>query len=174
MKRLKNSILFTLLCVFNSACQSTGGYKIKTFHIENQDFQVVQVSPSRIRQECLFLNAEEEGKWRHQYLMLLLNDKNEAIEIAHPHNMDIDSCREQIVHVEKILRIANQAFLCARDSLKKKSAVGGSWQDQADFGPLGIHPVKYDSLTFDTICNSEKCYGDNSAYTYTCPGFTKQ
>ncbi len=174
MKHLKNSIIFSLLCTFNSGCQSTGSYKIKTYHIKNQDFQVIQVSSNRIRQECLFLNAEDEGKWRHQYLMFVLNDENEAMEIAHPHNMDIESCQEQIVQVEKILRAANRTILCARESLKQKSSAGGSWQDKADFGYLGVHAVKYDSLTFDTICDSKKCYGDNSAYTYTCPGFIKQ
>ena len=107
--------------------------------------------------------------------MFILNDKNEALEVAHAHNMGIESCREHIAGVEKILRSAPNVSICARGGLKKKSSNDNvSWEDKADFGPLGIHKVEYETLTFDTMCNSKSCYGDNSAYTYTCPGFVKQ
>ena len=106
--------------------------------------------------------------------MFILSSKSEVLEIADPLNMDKESCQEQIVRIEKILKSESGLKLCARDGLKNKVANVGSWQDTADFGSLGVHKVKYESLTFDSICNSKKCYGDNSAYTYTCPGFVKK
>lgn len=175
MTNLKNRIVAVLICIFIFGCQSTGNYKIQTVRIKSLDFQVIKVSSNRISQRCIFLDAEAENSWRHQYLMFVLNDKNEALEVAHAHNMDIENCREHIGGVEKILKSAPIVNICARDGLKKKNSSDDfSWEDKADFGHLGIHKVDYKSLTFDTICNSKKCFGDNSAYTYTCPGFVKQ
>lgn len=175
MVNLKNSIVATLICIFNFGCQSNGNYKIQTAHIESLDFQVIKVSSNRISQKCIFLDAEAENSWRHQYLMFILNDKNEALEVAHAHNMGIESCREHVAGVEKILKSGPIVSICSRGGLiNKGSSDDVSWEDKADFGRLGIHKVEYKSLTFDTICNSKKCFGDNSAYTYTCPGFVKQ
>lgn len=175
MINLKNSFTAALICIFNFGCHSTGNYKIQTVHIKSLEFQVIKVSSNRISQRCLFLDAEAENNWRHQYLLFVLNDKNEALEIAHAHNTDIESCKKHIVGVEKILKSDSHINLCVRDELKrKKSSDDVSWEDKADFGPLGVQKVRYRTLTLDTICNSNKCYGDNSAYTYTCPGFVKQ
>ncbi len=171
--RLGKSLVM-LSCLFISACQTVGGFKIQSYNNDGIELQVIQVSPNRIRQQCLFLNAEGDGRWRHQYLMFILSGKSEVLEIADPLNMDKESCQEQIVRIEKILKSESGLKLCARDGLKKKVANVGSWQDTADFDSLGVHKVKYESLTFDSICNSKKCYGDNSAYTYTCPGFVKK
>jgi len=171
---LKNKVIVALLYTFNLGCQSAGVYKIQTYRIKDLDFQVIQVSSNRIQQKCLFLNAEEGNEWRHQYLMFILSNKNEVLEIAAPHNTDKESCREKIAAIEKMLQFKSEIRMCARDGLKQKNAREGSWEEVADFGSLGAHKVKYESLTFDSICHSRKCYGDNSAYTYTCPGFVKQ
>ncbi|OYZ13509.1 MAG: hypothetical protein B7Y39_17505 [Bdellovibrio sp. 28-41-41] len=174
MLSLGNKNFLAFFCIFVFGCQSTKKFQIKTFHIENQELHTLNVASNRIKQECLFLDAEAENKWRHQYLMFALSDNDQVFEIAHSINMDKDSCQEQITKIEKILKSEPYAKLCVRDNLKKKDSTSGSWEEKVDFSSLGTHPVSYDSLTFDTICNSKKCYGDNSAWTYTCPGFVKQ
>jgi len=172
MLNLKNRMAFILPCILSLGCQSR--YKIETYHIEDQEFHVIQIPVNRVKQQCLFLNAEDEGKWRHQYLMLVLNANNDTMEITDPLNMDIESCKKQILEIEKIMKVESIVNLCVRGPLKMNTTHDGSWLDTVDFGFLGVHHVRYESLTFDTICNSKKCYGDNSAYTYTCPGFTKK
>lgn len=172
--RLKNKVIVVLLCIFNLGCQSASVYKIQTYRIKDLDFQVIQISPDRIQQKCLFLNAEEGNEWRHQYLMFILGNRNEVLEIAAPHNTDKESCQEKIAAIKKMLRFESKIRVCVRDGLKQKTAKDGSWEEAADFGSKGVHKISHASMSFDTICNSRECYGDNSAYTYTCPGFVKQ
>lgn len=167
-------VVIFIVCLYLSACQTVDKYKIQSHDIDGIELQVVRVSSERIRQKCLFLNAEEGNEWRHQYLIFILGDKNDVLEIAAPHNTDQKSCLEQILQIEKILRFESEVKMCVRGGLKNKTAREGSWEETVDFGPRGIHKINHESLTLDTICNSKNCYGDNSAYTYTCPGFIKQ
>lgn len=173
MEYLKNRILLILFCIFASGCLSTKAFDIRTEHIEGLNFQIIDVASNRVRQECIFLDAEAENNWRHQYLMFVLNDRNQVLEIAYDINMDKESCREQIAEVQKILKTDPYVKLCARDELKEKTSEKGSWEDKVEFRSFGVHQVHFESLTFDSICNSKTCYGDNSAWTYTCPGFPK-
>jgi hypothetical protein len=78
MPRLKSSSIMLLMSLFITGCQSAPIFKIETFHTNVDDLHVIQVRSERIIQKCLFLNAEAENNWRHQYFMYVLNDKNEA------------------------------------------------------------------------------------------------
>ncbi len=172
MKHLKNSLVVLTLCLFIGGCQSTPFFGIKTFHTESDDLHVIQVHPNRLRQKCLFLNAEAENNWRHQYLMHILNHKNEVLEIMGSTNQDKDTCYSQIQKIDKVLQSEGQVRICARDKLKIIQAT----QEQKSiiqFEQLGNHKPTYEARTFDSICSSKKCVGDNSAWVKTCPGFVK-
>lgn len=172
MLNLKSSLI--LLYIFICACQSTRSFELKTFHTSVDDLHVIEVSSSRVRQKCLFLNAEAENQWRHQYVMHVLDENNNALEIIHPINQDKDSCHEQMLAIEKLLGSESKVRLCVRDSLKKKSL--GALRDRerfVQFGSLGTHRIAYETLTLDSICGSKKCVGNNSAWVNTCPGFVK-
>jgi hypothetical protein len=106
--------------------------------------------------------------------MYVLNDKNEVIEIMQATNQDKDSCYSQMSKIEKILQSELEVRVCARDKLQKSFNNPKNQGELVKFGLLGDHRVAYEALTFDTICNSKKCVGDNSAWVDTCPGFSKQ
>lgn len=171
MLNLKSSLL--LLCIFICACQSTRTFSLKTFHTSIDELHVVEVSSDRVQQECLFLNAETENNWRHQYLLHILDGKNEVLEIMHPINQDKESCQKQLQAVEKLLQSESKVRLCIRDDLKKRKRDVESHDRLVQFGSLGAHRVAYETLTLDSICGSKKCIGDNAAWTNTCPGFVK-
>ena len=167
-----NSILLLLLC-FVSACQSAKVFELKTFHTSADDLHVIHVNSNRLRQKCLFLDAEAENNWRHQYLMYILDDQNEVLEIMESINQDIDSCNSQVHQIEKLLQSEPQVKVCVRNTLAKNTKDSWSRHEPIQFGSLGSHRVSYGTLTLDSVCSSNKCYGDNSAWVNTCPGFTK-
>lgn len=172
MPNLKNNLL--LLCIFIHGCQSTTpNFNLKTFHSKADDLHVIEVNSDRIRQKCLFFNAEAENNWRHQYLMYVLNDKNEALEIMQPTNQDKDTCYNQIREIKKILQSELRVKLCIRDELKKQSSGSENQVNPIQFGILGTHDVVYQTLTLDSVCNSKKCIRNNDIWIHTCPGFLK-
>ncbi len=172
MRRLKNRFIVLSLYLFIAGCQSAPVFNIETFHTKADDLHVIQVSSNRVRQNCLFFNAEAENNWRHQYFMYILNDKNEVLEIMQSTHQDKDTCSSQEHRIEKILQSGSQVKICARDELKN---VQNTQEQKAliQFGPLGRHKVNYEALTLDTICNSKKCLSNNEAWVNTCPGFVK-
>jgi hypothetical protein len=102
MWNLRSKLVLSSL--FICACQSTNHFNLVTFHTGDGDLHVIEVKSNRVRQECLFLNAEAENIWRHQYLMYVLNDKNEILEIMQPTHQDKDSCNTRAREIEKLLR----------------------------------------------------------------------
>jgi hypothetical protein len=178
MQTLRSNLILLTLCFYISACQTTKVFNLKTFPAAKQsnlsDLHVIYVNSDRVRQKCLFFDAEAENNWRHQYLMYVLNDKNEVLEIMQPTNQDKDSCYSQIRTIEKILQTEAQVNICARDELKNTNQDPQSQEESIPFGPLGNHKVTYESLTLDSVCNSKKCLSSNEMWVNTCPGFTKQ
>lgn len=178
MLSLKNSSFLLSLCFFVSACQSTKAFNIKTFHEVNQDsthdLHIIQVGSSRVQQKCLFFDAEAENKWRHQYFMYILNDKNEALEIMQPTNQDKASCYSQIYKIERVLQSEQRVTLCVRDELKRNIQDLKDQDELIQFGSLGNHKIAYEALTLDSVCNSKECFSNNDIWVNTCPGFVKQ
>lgn len=86
--------------------------------------------------------------------------------------MDTYTCEAQVEAIEKILKAEPQVKICVRDQLRR-SQVPDAQKELISFGSLGRHKLTQEGLTFDTICNSKKCVGDNSAWVDTCPGFVK-
>lgn len=176
MNLKSNSFLF-FLCLFISACQSTGAFHLKTFPGAKQDkahnLHIIQVNSDRVRQNCFFLNAEAENNWRHQYFMYILNDKNEVLEIMQPTHLDKDSCDSQFHKIEKLLRSDSKVSVCVRDELKKYIQNSENQKEGIQFGSLGNHQVNYNPLTLDSVCNSKKCFSNNEVWVNTCPGFVK-
>ncbi len=105
--------------------------------------------------------------------MYVLSDKHEVLEIMESTHIDGDSCRSQFRAVEKILNAEPRAKICVREELRK-SQYPETQKELVPFGRLGQHKVTHEGLTFDSICNSKKCVGDNSAWVDTCPGFEKR
>ena len=133
------------------------------------DLHIIKTQPDRIIQECLFLDAEAENKWRHQYSMYILNDKNEVIPVTYSIHLEKSVCLEHSKKVEKILKNTSEVTLCLRD----KFTIDPNNSEKQDFGKLGQHQIKYEYLTFDSICNSKECYSVSDTFTTTCPGFKK-
>jgi hypothetical protein len=173
MQNLKNSLFLLFFGFLISACQSKPTFRFESFRDANEDLHIIRVNSDRVQQKCLFMNAEGDNNWRHQYFMYVLNDKSEVLEIMESTHIDGDSCRSQFDAIENMLKAAGQVKVCVRNEVKMKS-LSGAQKELVSFGPLGQHSVTQDGLTFDTICNSKKCVGDNSAWVKTCPGFPKQ
>ena len=79
MEYLKNSLLLiALMCL---SCVTKKTFDITSTNGKNgsENFHVVTTSSSHIMQECVFLNAEDENRWRHQYVMYVLNDQKEIL-----------------------------------------------------------------------------------------------
>ena len=168
MKNLKNKFITFAVLPLTIGCQS-----LRVFQIDNfDDLHVITTKVNRVNQKCVFLDAEAENKWRHQYVMYLLDDKNQVVEVLQSTHMDKDSCYSQMNEIQKVLKKDSVARVCARDNLKQRE-ISDSPGDLISFGSLGSHKVSYKPLTFDSICNSKKCVGDNSAWIKTCPGFVK-
>ena len=173
MQNLKNSTIVLSLCLFITGCKSAPVFNIETFHTKADDLHVIQVRSNRVQQKCLFLNAEAENNWRHQYFMYVLNDKNEVLEIMGSTNQDRDTCHSQAQNIDEILRSESQVKICARDELKLDIQNPIGQTAPIPFDVLGNHKVTYEALTLDSICNSKKCVSNNSFWVNTCPGFTK-
>ncbi|MBX3020265.1 MAG: hypothetical protein KF799_01205 [Bdellovibrionales bacterium] len=133
------------------------------------DLHIIDVRSNRVRQECLFLGAEAENSWRHQYLMYILNDKNEVLEIMQPTNQDKEACYSQIRAAEEILRDDPRVKVCVRDRLQETK--DKAKKPLIEFGSFGTHKVAYEALTLDSVCNSKKCLRNNDIWVNTCPGF---
>ena len=173
MRHLKSNSMVLLLCVLVAGCQSAPIFNLKTFHTNGDDLHVIFVNSDRVQQKCLFFDAEAENNWRHQYLMYILSDKNEALEIMQSTNQDKDTCKAQVKAVEKILQSEPQVKLCVRGELKPSPQDPKIQNKPIQFGRLGDHKISYESLTLDSICNSRKCFSNNSVWVNTCPGFVK-
>lgn len=173
MRHLKGSSIILSLLFFIAGCQSAQVFNINTFHTNGEDLHVISVNSDRVRQKCLFFNAEAENNWRHQYFLYILNDKNEVLEFMQSTNQDKTTCESQVNRIEKILQSEPQVRLCVRSELKKKPQSSEIQNEVIHFGSLGDHGVSYESLTLDSICNSKKCVSNNSVWVNTCPGFVK-
>jgi hypothetical protein len=171
MRSLKeNSLLFLILLVLISGCQSTPSFKMTT--LEREELHIIETNSNRVIQECYFMNAEKENNWRHQYSLNMLNEKNEVISAFYPTNQGKKECLEHLKKVEKILKNQSRVRLCVRDRLKKMID-DHSDPEVHDFKTLGKHESPYYALTFDTICNSKECYSISDTWTYTCPVFKR-
>lgn len=171
MKNLKrNNYLFSIFLILLCSCQSTQKFKMTT--LEKKELNIIDVDTNRIIQECYFMNAERENKWRHQYILNILNEKNEVIPVHYPTNQGKPECLAHLKKVEKILKKERRVRLCVRNRLEKMN-MDDSPPEFYDFGALGKHESPYYSLTFDTICNSKECFSISDTWTYTCPGFGK-
>jgi hypothetical protein len=173
MQNLKNSLFLFFFSSLISACQSTKAFRLETFPDLKGELHIIQTNSDRVQQKCLFMNAEGDNNWRHQYFMYVLSDKSEVLEVMESTHTDGDSCSSQFHAVEKILKAEPQVKICVRDELRK-SQVPDAQRELILFSSLGQHKVTHQGLTFDTICNSKKCVGDNSPWVDTCPGFVKQ
>ncbi len=177
MQNLKSDLLIIVFLFILSACQTGKVFEIETFPASpksnQEDLQVIRVKSDRVQQECLFYNAEGENKWRHQYSMYILNDKNEALEIMQSTNQDKETCQKQLKKIEKILRKEPKVYLCVRDQLKKESDRNAYPTGLVNFGALGKFKITYETLWLDSVCNSKECFSNNSVWANTCPGFVK-
>jgi hypothetical protein len=173
MKNLKrNNFLFLILLALICGCQSAQKFKMDT--IEKEELNIIEIDTNRIVQECYFMNAEKENQWRHQYILNMLNEKNEVIPIFYPVNQDKSECLSTLKKVEKILKKTPRVKLCAHGRLEKMID-DKSPAEFSDFGYLGKHESPYYALHFDSICNSKECYGISDAWLYTCgSGFKNQ
>lgn len=166
----RNNSVFLLFIVLLSSCQSTHSFKMTSF--EKEELNIVEIDRNRIIQECHFMNAEKENNWRHQYVLYMLNKKNEAIPVFYPTNQGKQECMTHLKKVEKILKNQSHVKLCVRDRLEK-IVDDEPYHDVHNFGALGKHKSPYAALTFDTICNSKECFSISDTWTSTCPGFKK-
>lgn len=178
MTNLKSNLLRLSFLFFIFGCQSSQVFELKTFPAKktshSNDLHTILVNSNRVKQKCLFYNAEAENNWRHQYLMYILTDKNEVLEIMHPTNQDKESCFAQMHKIEKILKEDSKVKLCVRDELKVIDQSSTEPSDVIQFAPFGNYSLTFESLTLDSICNSKKCFNHNEAYVTTCPGFAKE
>ncbi len=161
MQNLKNKLIF-ILPLLVAACQSAPVFDIETFAAppgtKLDDHHVIRIESNRIKQECLFLNAEAENKWRHQYFMYLLTNKNEVLPVMYAINQDGKSCQKQLTKIQKILDQEAQVKVCANSDLKKAANKIHSDEPSIYFGRLGNHKVDYEALFLDSICNSKDCF----------------
>lgn len=171
MPCLKSKILTSVFIVLLFSCKSKDVFEIKSYHTKNyhNELHTLTVSYTHIKQECLFLNAEAENKWRHQYMMYILNNNNEVIPVMYSIHQEKSVCLEHLKKVEKILKKSSTVKMCLRGALRSDSTSS----EVQDFGSLGKYPVIFESLTFDSICASAECYAVNDIWTETCPGFKK-
>lgn len=101
--------------------------------------------------------------------MYILNHKNEVLWAMYPTNQGDEECLSHLKKVEKIFKKQAQVRMCLRGEYKKDK----EQLEMRDFGKLGKHKDTYDSMQFDSICNSKECYSINETWTTTCPGFVK-
>lgn len=161
MKNLKSNRLCILSFLFLFACQSAPVFEIKTFPKPPQakldDHHVIRVKSNRIQQECLFFNAEAENKWRHQYFMYILTDKDEVLPIMHVINQDGETCQKQLRKIQKVLKQEAHVKVCANSDLEKIKKFNPE-DTPIQFEQLGKYKVAYEPLFLDSICNSKDCF----------------
>ena len=154
--------------MLGTSCITRSVFEIDSFekYEGEDDLHIITVDSDRIKQECVFLDAEAENKWRHQYMMYVLNSKLEVIPIIYSLHQEKSVCLAHLKKVEKVLTKNVQVEICAKD---KFHIYPTSEERSQDFGKLGKHHVRYDYLTFDSICSSKECYRVNDAGTKSCP-----
>ena len=157
---------FIYLIIISTGCQTTQDFKLQT--IVADEVVLIETKPNRIQHECYFLNAEKENNWRYQYMMYILNEKNDVIPIMYPTNQDRDQCFKHLHLVEKILKINSTIRICSQGimSLSQDAQV---IEEPHDFGKFGKFKSNYDALTFNTFCNSQECIRLKDTWTYECP-----
>jgi hypothetical protein len=161
----RSSLLLVSILAVNTGCQSTSAFRIKQV---GEKLSVIEADRERIVQECYFMNASDENNWRHQYMLHVLNEKNEVIPIFFPTNQGKKECSEFLRKVDNILKASRRVKLCVRKSLERMVDEGPP-EDPVDFGKLGKHDSPYYALTFDSICNSKECFSISDRWSYTCP-----
>lgn len=164
-----NTVFFVFIALI-CGCQSIHSFKLTT--LEKEELNVVEIDRNRVIQECYFMNAEKENNWRHQYILYMLNEKNEAIPVFYPTNQGKAECIGHLKEVEKILKDQSRIRLCVRGRLEKMMSKKSD-SETHDFGSLGKHESPFYALTFDTICNVKECYSISDTWIYTCPGFER-
>lgn len=171
MKNLKNKIYVFIFIFSLSGCKTKDVFEIKSFDSRtgSGELHILTVKSDHVKQECIFLNAEDENKWRHQYMMYILNSNNEVIPVMYSVHQEKSVCLEHLKKVEKILKKYPQVKMCLREKIEKDSTSNMI----QNFEIYGSRPVKFEMLTFDSICSSGECYTDNAAWKETCPGFKK-
>ena len=155
-----------MICL--SACQSIPRFKMTK--LENEELYVIEIDSQRVIQECHFMNAEKENKWRHQYILNMLSEENEVVPAFYPTNQSKTECQDHLKKVEMVLNKEARFRLCVRGLLEK---MVNDKSEFYDFGVLGKYGSPFYALTFDTICNSKECYSIGETWTETCPGFAK-
>jgi len=169
MISLRNKFTSIITLLFLVSCKTKDAFEIKVYNLNNEPnaLNLVTVNPKNIVHECIFLNAEAENKWRYQYMMYILNDQKEVIPVMYAIHQEKSVCNEHLKKVEKIIKQNDLVKLCLREILKNDSTSA----EYIKFGQLGKFPIKFEPLTFGSICSANKCYNSNSAWTHTCPGF---
>lgn len=171
--KIRNSSVALLLGFVLMGCQSTNSFRMESIPDPGGNLTVIHTASARIRQECVFLDAEGDNSWRHLYIMYVLNDRNEVLEVFNWNHVDLDYCRRVVRETEKLLRDEPQVRICSR--FDPKPLEGPEARDKTiSFGALGRHPVTHGRLVLDSICNSQSCVGDNGRWKNTCPGFVKR
>lgn len=168
MKSLKNRLLLIYLIAL-AGCQSNKAFDIQSF--KNDELHIVKIYTERIKHECYFVNAEKENKWRHQYFLYMLSNKNKVITVMFPTNQGKPECMDHLKKVERIFKNNKEVKFCLRGEIKNKPSDEGEMQD---FKHLGIHKTENYALTFDTVCNSKECYSISDTWTNTCPSMNTQ
>ncbi len=121
MKNLKSKSFLTAFILLVTNCVSQKKFEIKKIltNPTYDDLHIVKIQPDRIIQECLFLDAEAENKWRHQYSMFILNDNHEVIPITYSIHLEKSVCLEHAKKVDKILKNTSEVTHCLRDKFTK-------------------------------------------------------
>lgn len=171
MANSKNSIYSFFVIFFLFSCKTKNVFEINSFDTKTSasNLHILTVTSNHVKQECIFLNAEAENKWRHQYVMYILNNNDEVIPVMYYIHQEKSVCLEHLKKIETILNKHPNVKMCLRDTLTKDLTSN----EMQDFGVLGKHRVAFEALTFDSICASKECYSVNDSWTETCPGFEK-
>lgn len=161
MQHLKNNLLL-ILTFLAAGCQSVPVFEVQTLPAPPKtklgDRHIIRIQSNRVQQECLFLNAEAENKWRHQYFMYLLTDKSEVLPIMYSINQEGSVCREQLNRIQKILDRAPEVTICANSELTKNIKEDERIDSPVHFRHLGTYTVVYDALFLDAVCSSKDCF----------------
>jgi hypothetical protein len=173
MATSKNKICLIYFSLFLVGCQT---FNLNTHQSpdgdSDRDLHTVHVTSNRVRQECGFLDASDENHWRHQYVMYILNEKNEVFEIMHPINQVRETCEANKKRIEKILSSDLVVKICLREGLVGSERDKEVDYNYVDFGKLGRHLIKFEGLEFDSICNLKECFRNEHFYPLeNCPGF---
>lgn len=103
MINLKNKFIIVIAVIFLASCKTKEAFEIKEYNLNNESnaLNVVTVNPKNIVHECIFLNAEAENKWRHQYKMYILNDQKEVMPVMYSLNQTESICNEHLKKLKK-------------------------------------------------------------------------